>query len=209
MAQGDVVALAVTFTHVQIPGTAPVVTLAYQQTSANDGSNTDLVEAIAIATRVVDVLSADMATDVFDDETTIGPCVFWGLTKPTIGGQVPGKVGPGTAISDLLSPRTAVVVTKTSGLRGRSYRGRSYLPFVPEAAQSMGTLGATYVTAYQTIADNLESFPAVGGTGAAHQQVIYSPTLSAERGEVVATPVLQMIVRPRLGSIRGRWKVNS
>lgn len=208
MAQGDVVGLAVTFTHAQIPGTSPVVTLAYQQQTANDGSNTDLAEALAIGSRVIDVFAMDMTTDVFDDETTIGPCVVYGLTKPTIGGQVPGKAGPGSAISDLLSPRTAVVVTKASGLRGRSYRGRSYFPFVPEAAQNRGTMTNTYVTAYQTIATTLQSFAAVGGTGAAQQQVIYSPTLSEEQGQVVATPVLQMIVRPRLGSIRGRWKVN-
>ena len=63
---------------------------------------------------------------------------------------VTGAKWAGVGTSGDIIPAAAVVVSFRTALRGKSNRGRIYLPFVAEAALSSGTLVSTDVTAGQT-----------------------------------------------------------
>jgi len=65
---------------------------------------------------------------------------------------------PGAVNSPTQAPQVAGVVTERTPDRGRSFRGRSYVPGIPTAAlASPGTMGSTFVTnllaAYGALAD--------------------------------------------------------
>lgn len=72
-------------------------------------------------------------------------------------------VGPNSA--NTVPSNTAVLVKKLSGLRGRSNRGRMYVPGVHEGdVNPNGTISAGVVTALQGFADlMLDGFSEVGG----------------------------------------------
>lgn len=61
----------------------------------------------------------------------------------------------GSGAVDGASPQVAVLVRKLTGLAGREFRGRMYLPGPSEnAVTASGFLAATNLAAYQTAADN-------------------------------------------------------
>lgn len=54
---------------------------------------------------------------------------------------------PGTVGGDPLPLQNAAVITWRTGIAGRSYRGRTYMPGLTEGHQSMGILDSTIMTA--------------------------------------------------------------
>ena len=85
------------------------------------------------------------------------------ITHPTSG----GSKWAGATASGTSSPQVATLVKLTTAERGRSKRGRVFLPFTAEGAQSDGVLEAAVKTAAQTawtafLGDMLaDSFPLV------------------------------------------------
>jgi hypothetical protein len=73
-----------------------------------------------------------------------------------------GAVQPGLSTSDCLPPQISLVVTLSTGFRGRSYRGRVYVPFMTEAANSQdGSCNQTdadqAIAWLQAIRDNMSA----------------------------------------------------
>lgn len=151
-----------------------------------------------LAQIVGDVYVADLLTHIADDFTLSSVEVF-NQTQPQFFASVTFGID-GSSVAEPLSSRTAVVATKRTGFRGRSFRGRSYFCGTTEAQQVGGDLTTTYQADVQTLCDNLVSVLTVASNE--YQLQVFSPTL------IVWTPVLTFDVRARTGTIRGRRKVS-
>lgn len=106
---------------------------------------------------------------------------------------------------DTCPPQDAAVITwRTDGL-GRAYRGRSYIPYIPESMQSLGTLAGAFTTALTAFADNVMAFYGPGGTYASFEFVVISRYLNkVKRVTPVGTPVTSYTVRPTVFTQRRR-----
>lgn len=207
MAKDDVAEVSVEVTNSLASGVQAYMVLHYQQEEDNQGNSTDFTELENLLGYVRDVLAADHTSDIWDSRTTVGPVRGFLVTQPTVAADVTSTAHPGTGSADLVSPRTAAVVSARTALRGRSYRGRSYVPFIYEDVQKNGQLEAAYATTLDTIFTNLRSSPGVAGVSSAWQRVIYSRKLSTPPTNVVATAVVSETVRTNLGTIRRRLRV--
>lgn len=121
------------------------------------------------------------------------------------GTNTPGLTG-GDA-SELISRRSAVVVKKLSGLRGRSFNGRFFLPAPTEGQQSGGVITGALQTVISTWLADFAQLD--DGSGNVFRLTVFSPTLSTfPSGPFIDNTVLTMVVQTTLGSIRGRQKVS-
>ena len=118
----------------------------------------DTAALVALAERLIewatDELMPNLSTNLVlqavratAQDSESAPSVFVVADPPVAGG--------GTGASQ--SPQTAVVVSFRTELRGRSFRGRNYLPGIPDSAlSSIGVLGSgaagTYAVAYAALA---------------------------------------------------------
>lgn len=75
--------------------------------------------------------------------------------------------------SDPLPPQSAGIITWTTGLVGRRYRGRSFLWYTVEGDQSQGTWDAGYLGAMAAYADNSLTI-GDGITTSFYAQVVHS-----------------------------------
>jgi len=91
----------------------------------------------------------------------------------------------------------AVVSTKTL-YAGRSYRGRNYIPALPEAAWTQGLLESGNGNAIQTYYDDLVAAIGNSGSNADYMWVVWSEKLQASNG------IVDTIVRDVPGVIRRR-----
>lgn len=91
----------------------------------------------------------------------------------------------------------AVVSTKTA-YAGRSYRGRNYIPALPETAYAAGLLDSTVGNALQTYYDDLVAGIGASGSNADYMWVVWSEKLQAANG------ITDTIVRDVPGVIRRR-----
>lgn len=73
-------------------------------------------------------------------------------TASTLSHTFTQKVGSNSS-SNVQAPQLAGVITWQSALQGRSYRGRTYLPGIPEARAEAGVLDATMLAAMDDFAD--------------------------------------------------------
>lgn len=120
-----------------------------------------------------------------------------GATSPALTG---GDIG------DIVSRRTAVVVKKLTGLRGRSFRGRMFLPPPTEGRQANGEITPTYQGIIETWLTDFVQLD--DGAGNVFRFTVFSPTLSTfPAGPFIDNPVSNLIVHLTLGSIRGRQDV--
>jgi len=206
MALGDLIAIVQPF---EYPDNieAAVIVNHYEQTQANDIGQSDQ-EAYREAANSFAAKIVGLNSNVrwwFTGVKLMEPR-FYGVTKPTIGGvgsppTLPAGTGEG------LSLRSAIVVQKLSANRGRSYQGRMYLPCVSEVRQEQGILDETFEAQLQTALLNLSTINSAGLASPEFQWRIYSPTLSAAQGSIVATPITRLNVRGVLGTIRNRQRV--
>lgn len=107
----------------------------------------------------------------------------------------------GGIIGEVVSTRTAIVVAKKTGLRGRSFNGRMFLISPRELNQSGGTITPAYEAIVQSFVDDLIILTTPGVNQ--YKMVVYSTVL------VTGNIVTLMIVRSDMGSIRGRKQVVS
>lgn len=112
------------------------------------------------------------------------------LTVPTEGFDLTrGTPLAGTVTGDMIAPQNAELISWRTGLIGRSYRGRTYLPPTGESAVgSAGALGAGQLAAMAAFATAAMSIAATANW-AGFQLLVYSPTLGT------GTPVTSYAVR--------------
>lgn len=104
----------------------------------------------------------------------------------------------GTAAGEEPPHQVAAVVSTKTHFAGRSYRGRNYIPALPETAWVAGLLDSTTGNALQTYYDDLVAALGLGGSNADYQWVVWSQKLQG------ANAITDTIVRDVPGVIRRR-----
>ena len=132
------------------------------------------------------------------DVITLERVECFNVTQPTFQAAVQFNV-PGTLNQPLVSPRSSVVVSKNSGLRGRSFNGRLFLLPPTETQQDAGNLTVPYEAIVQTFVTGLIAL--ILSNLNQYKLVVFSTKLGLD------TLVATMITRTILGTIRGRRKV--
>lgn len=129
-----------------------------------------------------------------------------GVTYPTVGRTIVTNV-PGTRPlggATLVPLRAAPVVNVPTAFRGRSYRGRSFQPPIPEADSDNSDVSVSYL---QDLDDYLDAIKVLDpSSGNRYRVTVYSPTLS-EGGPIVDNLVTDFVIRPRQGTQRRRDSV--
>lgn len=143
---------------------------------------------------------------ILSDRITFEGVECVGITDPQAGAQAPSGL-QGVQGEEVVSLRSAPVVSLKTGLRGRSFNGRIYLMPPRETQQASGELLATALQDFQNYFTDIREVtgPLFGST---FDVTVYSRKLSEEQSTVVDNLVSQWIVRPRLGSLRGRQNVS-
>lgn len=130
------------------------------------------------------------------DKLTLANITVTGLQVVTPPQKIEAVNDSGNDTSNALPNETALVTTWTTGIVGRSYRGRNYWPgLATSVMDENGTLFAARLTAYQATFDGLLSYLDDDGT---YFLAINSPTLGA------STPVTGCVVRDTLHHQRRR-----
>lgn len=163
-------------------------TLAFQTTQIGTGS-----EMQALADNVAQVW--DVVIQRLAPQLTYSRISVRGITDNTAGLDIP-YTSSGGAGSEVGDTTTALVVSLKTGLIGKSYRGRNYLPAVPEGAINGSLIDAVTRSAVETAYANFRPLTDVGGYEFTH--VIWSPTLG------VMTPVQSAVCDEVPGTIRNR-----
>lgn len=122
-------------------------------------------------------------------------------TGPVVNVAVSGTQ-QGTGPAPSVPTNTALVVTCNTALRGRSYRGRNYVPGMPAAGLvNDNTWNATQYSAVGTSWGTLGGLLNVGGW----QHVVLSRYLNnVRRTTGVATPILTYRGNAKIGTMRRR-----
>lgn len=111
----------------------------------------------------------------------------------------------GGAAADHLPANTAILVQKRTGVAGRRFRGRFYLPGVPTSARlsddDPNTLSVSYVSSLQTQFDAFRTHLLSSGGAGTITPVILHPT-----GEPLYTVITSFSVQARLGTQRTRLR---
>lgn len=127
-------------------------------------------------------------------------------TSSITGAQVTLDHIPGTAggiAQPSLPSQVAVVCTLYTALRGRSFRGRSFIPGIPLGyqdvdANSVSTAGVSNITnSYNALDTRLTPI-------AAHQEVMSRTASHIRRVTAVGTPVTTRVVNNRFDTLRRR-----
>jgi hypothetical protein len=133
------------------------------------------------------------------DEIVFDGVRVFNRSQPTFFG-ISESGEPGTELtSESLPMRCAPVVSKRTGLRGRSYRGRNYWMAPPEIYQNQGVMTVAYRASLDSFAGSLLSILLSGAVGTI-TQVVYSEKLA------IGTTVTSASVNDIVGSVRGRQK---
>jgi hypothetical protein len=82
---------------------------------------------------------------------------------------------PGLVVGDCLPGQNAMVVSLTTGQKGRRMHGRLYLPGVSETTSANGQVTGAQLTAIQALGAGLVEHYGPGGTYPTYRLVIYSP----------------------------------
>lgn len=179
-----------------------VCTFHYRQLTAESGVNG--------AEDLVNAWYGNMASlwaDTFASSNIFTLLEARGITDPTEGFDLP--VSPAVAgtrsSGEPLPPQSAAVITWSTGLIGRRYRGRNYLWYTMETDQSQGTWTAGYQTAMDDFAAaNL--YIAGAPSWASFDLMVYSkpnPDLDPPWGGAI-TPVTSYIIRTTVNTQRRR-----
>lgn len=138
----------------------------------------------------------------------------YGSTRLEVADIVPGVLAtyersyanvPGSDASDSLPPQCAVVFSLGTALKGRSYRGRFYLPGVCEGSTLAGALTAAATTNYLTISAQLLAVFGPSGSNANWRLAVISRYLNGvERVTPVGTPVTSVTLNTTIYTQRRR-----
>lgn len=115
----------------------------------------------------------------------------------------PSKQGSKT--NDVLPPQDAAVITWRTGLAGRSYRGRSYVPYQNEGEQNAGVLAGGALTSLTTAAQAILTQYGPTGVSTHWRACVLSRRLNgAIRPVPVGTNIVGFVVRSTIRSQRRR-----
>lgn len=109
----------------------------------------------------------------------------------------------GGVASEAAPNNVAMCVTKVTGFSGRSFRGRNYIPGIPNAAVTLNTIDNTFIVNMLIIMHQLVG----AGTFEAGWQlgVVSRQTAGALRPSGIISPVIQYAARsPYVRSMRSR-----
>lgn len=128
--------------------------------------------------------------------------------KPGIGIQydltytsVPGSDGT----SEPLPPQCALVLSWRTSLSGRSYRGRSYVPGLPEQHQNAGTWSATAISNITNFCASILGIYGPAGSDPNWEFAVISRVQNGVRlATPVATPIESYLVRSTVYTQRRR-----
>jgi len=101
----------------------------------------------------------------------------------------------GTVSGDVCPPQDSAVITWRTSMVGRRYRGRTYVPCIPESAQQFGVLTAPHQSSLEDLADALVNGWADGMGGSL---VVFHKDLNT------STDIINWIVRATIRSQRRR-----
>lgn len=116
--------------------------------------------------------------------------------------NVTGTGAPGTRTGDIAPLNCAMITTLRTNLRGRSFRGRMYIPALGELDINGDEWDAGAVTAMQAAVDNFQL--SVENTSAFILAVASRVFEGAPRTLGVMTPVSSLLVRSYVGTRRKR-----
>jgi hypothetical protein len=101
-------------------------------------------------------------TDVADDGDE---SITFGFTQPY----------PGAIAGEVLPPQNSLLLSFSTGQKGRRRHGRAYIPGVSETNTSNGLVTGAQLTALQALGQGLTNTYRAGGTEPQYQLVVYSP----------------------------------
>jgi len=190
MAQGDVWRLSLIGSHA---GTElAVITM---HISMKTGSGTFAGAAAYLKTNLIDLLKTKQSNSFRWDEIR-GLTV--NTTPPRADLYNTGLPAAGAVVTEEQAHQVALVVSTKTAYAGRSYRGRNYLPALPEATITAGLFDNTTVDAIQTYYDDLVAALGATGANADYMWVVWSEKLQAANG------ITDTIVRNVPGVVRRR-----
>lgn len=112
----------------------------------------------------------------------------------------------GAVAGDMLPSYVAAVMTKNTAKRGRSYRGRMYLPGIPES----GTTGNAATVGEKALLDALAALldnSVVDAAGLTYVPMVLSrvlSTLTSDPASVFATQITSIVAKSVLGRLSSR-----
>jgi hypothetical protein len=190
MATGDVWRLSLIGSH---SGTElAVITMHIKMKT---GTGTFAGAALYLKTNLLDLLKTQQANSFRWDEIR-GLTV--NTTPPLADLYNTGFPLAGTIAVEETAHQTAIVVSTKTLYAGRSYRGRNYLPAIPESGFTGGLVTSSVGNALQTYYDDLVAALGNSGSNADYMWVVWSEKLQASNG------VTDTIVRDVPGVIRRR-----
>lgn len=175
----------------------------YRQTKF-DGTSSQSSLGNSLSSLVIDIFEADLLPDL-SDQITLERIDWFYVTDPVFGGSQ-ASAQAGGQLDELVSLRSAPVIKKITGLRGRSFQGRLFLPPVTENDQTRGILNTAIKDIFQTTLDNLRVVQDFGNLNN-WTMTVFSRALSTPPSVVVDNTVSSYVINPNMGSIRGRQAV--
>lgn len=181
-------------------------------TNVNGGASAKSTVAFGMATpgalaqadvgRIANILR-DGLTGRFDSGWTLGPThVVEGGTPPMVWDDTGTEAGT-IVIGTDVTPAVALVVSKSTGLLGKPFRGRLYLPGLSEAAVSeAGIVDGTFVNLYQTAFDDLQD-DLIADAAVESLQLFHDETSPFAN---TPTTIQSFVVRNVIGSMRPRQR---
>lgn len=185
--------------------TENMVNVVHYRQTVYDGSTNNPALCVALLQAIEAVVIADWKPTGSANVTLEGLDCFV-VNDPTSEGTEAASVA-GDVAGELVPLRSSPVAKKNTILRGRSFRGRMFLPPITETQQSGGVIVGSHRTALD---DFLEEVRLVDdGAGNTFRMTVYSPTLSDPAMDVfVDTAIASLTVQVNLGSIRRRQSVS-
>lgn len=195
MALNDFYKASAIFSHPNASGEL-VITFHFELTDITTGlTETGFCNELASQLRLI--VETDYIPYISDDYTFIRVDTF-NVSQPQYNGTYPSGTAGGQTGAETVSLRSAPVIARKSGLRGRRLNGRMFLLAPSEGDQSNGVLSTSIKGYLKTFADN--TLLVTTGNSNDYTQVVYSGL------NLDGVQVFTMLVRDVLGSQRGRQK---
>lgn len=116
---------------------------------------------------------------------------------PLVGQYLVPQPAPGTGGATALPSNAAAVISFRTGLAGRAYRGRAYIPGLTTASATGSTLSNTYLAALQSLANNVIFF--TNASGSTPVQAVVASFVNQ-----VLTPMITFVIDSAVDSMRRR-----
>jgi len=160
----------------------------YYRSSGPPGEATVITDMLGLKDQWQAVI-VPLLRPVLSSGTKIGDLRIWSLRYPNIATQI-YNMGElmGTVAGDPLPPQVALVLTKRTGMRGKSGRGRMYLCGLSEASSDLGRPSIAIQAAANTLAAALENILTDVGVAKTYTPIVVSLKQYAINSRVVVDP---------------------